>query len=217
MCQWKLCWSSCFKWRRECSTLRTKKSYIEILPHGTSCLSLSTLLRSVTPTCLGPWKMAAIIIRWECHDDNIKWKHLSALLAICAGNSPVTGELLAQRPVTPSFDVFFDLRLINGWINNREAGGLRRHRAHYDIIVMCFFYGVISAAISIYSTGTSAWHASPNWHQIGTSELVTTATHADPPDNIDQWIRRWCYSYNREVYYFVFCGWQGSIFQPIMI
>ena len=35
----------------------------------------------------------------------------SALLAICAGNSPVAGEFPAQRPVTRSFDVFFDLRL----------------------------------------------------------------------------------------------------------
>ena len=35
----------------------------------------------------------------------------SALLAICAGNSPVNGEFPAQRPVTQSFDVFFDLRL----------------------------------------------------------------------------------------------------------
>ena len=35
----------------------------------------------------------------------------SALLAICAGNSPVFGEIPAQRPVTRSFDVFFDLRL----------------------------------------------------------------------------------------------------------
>ena len=35
----------------------------------------------------------------------------SALLAICAGNSPVIDEFLAQRPVTRSFDVFFDLRL----------------------------------------------------------------------------------------------------------
>ena len=35
----------------------------------------------------------------------------SALLAICAGNSPVPGEFLAQRPVTRNFDVFFDLRL----------------------------------------------------------------------------------------------------------
>ena len=35
----------------------------------------------------------------------------SALLAICAGNSPVPGEFSAQRPVTRSFDAFFDLRL----------------------------------------------------------------------------------------------------------
>ena len=25
---------------------------------------------------------------------------------------------------------------INGWVNNREAGDLRRHRAHNDVIVM---------------------------------------------------------------------------------
>ena len=35
----------------------------------------------------------------------------SVLLAICAGNSPVIGEFLTQRPVTRSFDVFFDMRL----------------------------------------------------------------------------------------------------------
>ena len=35
----------------------------------------------------------------------------SALLAFCAGNSPVTGEFPAQRTMTRSFDVFFDLRL----------------------------------------------------------------------------------------------------------
>ena len=29
----------------------------------------------------------------------------------CEGNSPVTGEFPAQRPVTRSFDVLFDLRL----------------------------------------------------------------------------------------------------------
>ena len=43
------------------------------------------------------------------------WRHqmesFSALLAICAGNSPVTGEFPAQRAVTRSFDVFFDLCL----------------------------------------------------------------------------------------------------------
>ena len=57
----------------------------------------------------------------------------SALLAICAGNSPVSGEFPAQRPVTRSFDVFFDVRV---WVNTREAGHLRRYRIHYDVIVM---------------------------------------------------------------------------------
>ena len=37
--------------------------------------------------------------------------NISALLAICAGNSPVPGEFTTKRPVTLSFDVFFDLRL----------------------------------------------------------------------------------------------------------
>ena len=58
----------------------------------------------------------------------------SALLAICAGNSPVPGEFPAQRQVTQSFDVFFDLRLNKRL--PREAGDLRRYRAHYDVIVM---------------------------------------------------------------------------------
>ena len=43
------------------------------------------------------------------------WRHqmetFYALLAFCAGNSPVPGEFPAQRPVTRSFGVFFNLRL----------------------------------------------------------------------------------------------------------
>ena len=89
------------------------------------------------------------------HDDVIKWKlfsrywpfvrgipwwrhqmeTFSALLAICAGNSPVPGEFPTQRPVTRSFDVFFDLRL-NKWLSKQRRGWwfetisrpLRRHR-----------------------------------------------------------------------------------------
>ena len=68
------------------------------------------------------------------------WRHqmetFSALLAICAGNSPVPSEFIAQRPVTRSFDVFFDLhpnkRLSKQW----RAGDLRRYRAQYDVTVM---------------------------------------------------------------------------------
>ena len=58
----------------------------------------------------------------------------STLLAISAGNSPVTGEFPAQGLVMQSFDVFFDLRCIN----NGEAGDLRHHHSHYDVTVMWY-------------------------------------------------------------------------------
>ena len=47
--------------------------------------------------------------------------NISALLSICAGNSPVTDLFPAQRPVTRSFDVFFDLRL-NKQLNKQWQG-----------------------------------------------------------------------------------------------
>ena len=60
-------------------------------------------------------------MKYNIHDDVIKWKHFYALLAICAGNSPVTGEFPTQRPVTRCFDAFFDLRL-NGWLSKQSWG-----------------------------------------------------------------------------------------------
>ena len=62
----------------------------------------------------------------------------SALLAICARNPPGTGEFPTQRPVTRNFDVFFDLRPNKLLSKNCEAGDLRRHRAHYNVIVMLY-------------------------------------------------------------------------------
>ena len=56
-------------------------------------------------------------------------------VTFCAGNSPVTDEFPAQRPVTA---LMFSLicAWTNDWANNREAGDLRRYRDYYDIIVM---------------------------------------------------------------------------------
>ena len=47
-----------------------------------------------------------------------------------------TGGFPSQKPVTRSSDVFFNLRLNKNWANNWEAGDLKRHRAHYDVIIM---------------------------------------------------------------------------------
>ena len=58
----------------------------------------------------------------------------SSSLALCVGNLPVSGEFPAQRPVTRSFDVFFDLRLIKrlskhwrGWWFETLSRPLWRH------------------------------------------------------------------------------------------
>ena len=61
---------------------------------------------------------------------------ISALLAICARNSPVPDEFPTQRPVTQSFDVFFDLRLNKRLSKQPWTSDLRRYRGHYDVIVM---------------------------------------------------------------------------------
>ena len=60
----------------------------------------------------------------------------AALLAFCAGNSPVTGEFLAQRPVTRSFDVVFDLCPKQQLANSGDGGDLRRNCSRCDVIVM---------------------------------------------------------------------------------
>ena len=60
-----------------------------------------------------------------------------ALLALCAGNSPVTDEFPAHKGQWRGALMFsLNCAWINGWVNNREAGDLRRHRAHYNVTVM---------------------------------------------------------------------------------
>ena len=70
----------------------------------------------------------------RCFDHTWRHETFSASLAICAGNSPIPGEFRAQRPVTRSFDVFFDLRLNKrlskqswGWWFETPSRSLWRH------------------------------------------------------------------------------------------
>ena len=70
--------------------------------------------------------------------NTIGWRHkmetFSALLALCVGNSPVTGEFPSQRPVTWGVDVVCDLRLNTrlskqswGWWFETSSRSLWRH------------------------------------------------------------------------------------------
>ena len=72
------------------------------------------------------------------HDDVIKWKHFPRYWSFVRGihRSPVNSTHKGQWRGALMFSLICDW--INGWVNNRGAGDLRRYRAHYDVTVMCF-------------------------------------------------------------------------------
>ena len=83
-----------------------------------------------------------VFITWQRH----QMETFSALLAICAGNSPVTGPVKGQWRGALMFSLIY--AWINGWLNNGKAGNLRHHRAHYDVIVIIWFANILRGSKS---------------------------------------------------------------------
>ena len=77
--------------------------------------------------------------RYWLADTTTGWRHqketVSALLALCEGNPPLTGRFLLQRASNVELWCFLCC-WANGWVNSSKAGDLRRHGAHYDVTVM---------------------------------------------------------------------------------
>ena len=82
------------------------------------------------------------------------WRHqreaFSALLALCAGNSPV--PVNSRHKVQWRGALMFSLICvwINGWVNNREAADLRRPLSYYDVRVMGDMYWYLVLLLSEY-------------------------------------------------------------------
>ena len=104
---WQGIETSCFMWRHRNELFDVLRRLVHHIPRN--------LLTCFAIFCLGElptnfYAYISVLHRWYPW-----WRHqmetFSALLALCAGNSPVTGKFPAQRPVTRSFDVFFDLCL----------------------------------------------------------------------------------------------------------
>ena len=70
------------------------------------------------------------------HDDVIKRKYFPRYWPFVRGihRSPVNSPHKGQWRGALMYSLI--CTWINGWVNNREAGDLRRHRAHYDVTVM---------------------------------------------------------------------------------
>ena len=143
--------------------------------------------------------------QFECSVEETWWRHqmetFSASLAICAGNSPVPGEFPAQRPVTRSFEVFFDVRLnkrlskqSRGWWFETPSRSLWRQRneasctetcMHVDEIYlseyMSIWYDRLSApnALSLFTHSIRdvqpiSWSITKNWKlcDINTNGII---------------------------------------------
>ena len=73
------------------------------------------------------------------HDDVIKWKNFPRYWPFVRGihRSPVNYPHIGQWRGALMFSLIWSW--MNDWVNNREAGGVRRHSAHYDVTVMLRF------------------------------------------------------------------------------
>ena len=104
-----------------------------------------------TYTC--PGSMLVQLISWNV----FKWKHFPRYWSFVRGirRSPVNSRHKCQWRV-----LMFSLicAWINGWVNNGEAGDLRRNRVHYDVIVMCVgCRGPGGPYLSIFSEQNIKW------------------------------------------------------------
>ena len=95
----------------------------------------------------------------KAHDDVIKWKHFPRYWPFVRGihglpvNSPHKGQWRGA--------LMFSLicAWMNGWVNNREAGDLRGHCAHYDVIVMLIMLTHCGLNKMIATKRTIFWNA----------------------------------------------------------
>ena len=138
-------------WDWKCHVCNRDKSGLSIVTTKLSRTGISPLHISYF-NLLSPL-LAKVVHAW--------WRHqmepFSASLAICAGNSPVPGEFPAQRPVTRSFEIFFDLRLNKrmskqpwGWWFETLSCPLWRH-CNVRSWSVCYWCTIYSTRQLIYS------------------------------------------------------------------
>ena len=77
----------------------------------------------------------------QIHDDVINLKHCPRCRPfVCGGHRWI---FRSKASVAELWCFLLICTWINGWVNNREAGDLRRRRSHYDVTVMLFVLGCI--------------------------------------------------------------------------
>ena len=180
------------------SSLKSWKKVYWVSSNGFWCLFPEFFLKQTTfldSRGIHTNILISYLIQQQRHP--VWWRHqmekFSALLAICAGNSPVAGEFPSQRPVRRSFDVFYDLRL--NTILRKQSWG--------------WWFETLSRPLWRQCNGFETWshqsESSSLWrHQIGTFSALLALCEGNPPvttgfpshrtSNQDLWCSFCCYS-----------------------
>ena len=95
------------------------------------CAGTAPITGGWIPSTKGEWGRAL-------HDDVIKWKHFPRYWPFVRGihGSPVNSPPPHKGQWRGALMFSLIYAWVSGWVNNVEAGDLRRHRAYYDVIVM---------------------------------------------------------------------------------
>ena len=122
---------NCLIWRYTYRYISRSVLSISVISHGDSQYRDKTVvgrLYNGTPYA----RKATYFYR----NDVIKWKHFPRYWPVVRGihRSPVKSPHKGQWRGALIFSL--TCARINDWVNNREAGDLRRHRAHHDVTVM---------------------------------------------------------------------------------
>ena len=121
---WGNCWPHPADKRRNDAVIMTSKRRCDVV------------LTSYWRYYCAVYPLGVTLVDGTIDDDVIKWKHFPRYWPFVRGihRSPVNSPHKGQWRGALMFTLI--CARINGWVNNREAGDLRRFRAHYDVIVM---------------------------------------------------------------------------------
>ena len=111
------------------------ETFIQLCLVSPSALTNELNQCQVSPNALGA---IVIIILASVSCDVIKWRHFQRSCPFVRGihRSPVISPHKGQWRRALTFSLIY--AWTNSWVNNRDAGDLKRHRAHYDVTVMFF-------------------------------------------------------------------------------
>ena len=136
-----------------------------VIPITNWILNVESFIDGSVQDCSSPIANALVLLQ-SCVKPSISkklytwWRHqmetFSALLAICAGNSPHKGQWHGA--------LIFSLicAWINDWVSNGEAGDFIRYRIHYDVTLMIWLCCVLFCCGTIIILSESMWFIYPH-------------------------------------------------------